>query len=93
MPGSVSGRVTTPPFCKAAGYDVATAETVLQVGMTCASCSVAWERALLKGAGRLRASVNSHGAGDDPGAVDRACRRTQGCRGQGGIRGQRFEEW
>ena len=70
-----------------AGYDVATAETVLQVGgMTCASCAGRLERALLKVPGVSSALGQlSHGAGDDPGVVDRACRRTQGCRGQAGY--------
>ncbi len=42
-----------------AGYDVATAETTLQVeGMTCASCAGRVEKALLKVPGVLSASVN-----------------------------------
>lgn len=42
-----------------AGYDVATAETVLQVGgMTCASCAGRVEKALLKLPGVTSASVN-----------------------------------
>ncbi|MFO1226122.1 heavy metal translocating P-type ATPase [Roseateles sp.] len=56
--GSVGADVLAAAVRKA-GYDVATAETVLQVGgMTCASCAGRLERALLKVPGVSSASVN-----------------------------------
>ena len=56
--GSVGADVLAAAVRKA-GYDVATAETVLQVGgMTCASCAGRVERALLKVPGVSSASVN-----------------------------------
>ena len=63
--GSVGADVLAAAVRKA-GYDVATAETVLQVGgmTSCASCAGRLERALLKVPGVSSASVNfSHRSG------------------------------